>query len=147
MATVNVSVSSTLSPAQAWELASNLNRFEEWLTIFGGWKSAVPDDVALGTTVSSMIKVKGFRNVIHWKVTGFDLLRRIEMHGSGRGGVHIALTMTITDNQPGSMFHLQAELSGGLLNGRVGGLVARILESDVRRSVQNLAALPVPARA
>jgi Polyketide cyclase / dehydrase and lipid transport len=85
--------------------------------------------------------------VIHWEVTGFDLLRRIELRGQGRGGVHIALTMTVTDNRPGSTFHLLAELSGGLLNGRVGALVAKVLESDVRRSVENLAALPVPAPA
>jgi hypothetical protein len=144
MAKVNVSVSSELSPRQAWPLAADLNRFDEWLTIFAGWKSPVPDVVQKGTKVSSLIKVKGFRNVIHWEVTGFDLLKKIEMHGSGRGGVHIALTMTITDNQPGSTFHLLAELTGGLLNGPVGGLVAKVLESDVRRSVENLAALPVP---
>ncbi|MDT5400630.1 MAG: hypothetical protein QOK33_3861, partial [Mycobacterium sp.] len=71
----------------------------------------------------------------------------IELRGHGRGGVHIALTMTVTDAGPGSTFHLLAELSGGLLNGVVGGLVARVLEADVRRSVQNLAALPVSAPA
>ncbi|MDT5300711.1 MAG: hypothetical protein QOG79_3953, partial [Mycobacterium sp.] len=38
MASVDVSVSSDLSPEQAWKLASNLHRFDEWLTIFGGWK-------------------------------------------------------------------------------------------------------------
>jgi hypothetical protein len=147
MATVDVSVPSALSPRQAWALASNLNRFAEWLTIFGGWKGAVPDVVAIGTTVSSLIKVKGFGNVIHWQVTGYDVTKRIEMRGSGRGGVHIALTMNIADNRPGSTFHLVAELTGGLLNGRVGSLVARVLESDVRKSVQNLAAMRVAASA
>jgi hypothetical protein len=146
MANVNVSVPSELSPRQAWPLAADLNRFDEWLTIFAGWKSPVPDVVQKGTTVSSLIKVKGFRNVIHWEVTGFELLKKIEMRGSGRGGVHIALTMTITDNHPGSTFHLSADLTGGLLNGPVGGLVAKVLESDVRRSVENLAALPVTER-
>lgn len=143
MANVKVSVSSELSPVQAWPLAADLNRFDEWLTIFAGWKSPVPDVVTQGTKVSSLIKVKGFRNVIHWEVTGFDPLKRIEMRGSGRGGVHIALTMTIADNRPGSTFHLDAALTGGLLNGPVGGLVTKVLETDVRRSVENLAALPV----
>jgi hypothetical protein len=141
MATVDVSVSSDQSPREAWALASDLDRFGEWMTIFAGWKSDVPADVQLGTKVSSLIKVKGFRNVIHWEVTNFELFRRLEMRGSGRGGVHIALDMTISDNHPGSTFHLVARLSGGLLNGPVGSLVARVLESDVRRSVENLAAL------
>jgi hypothetical protein len=124
-----------------------MKRFDEWLTIFAGWKGPVPDVIAKGTAVSSLIKVKGFRNVIHWEVTGFDVLRRIELRGHGRGGAHIKLTMTVTDERPDSTFHLLAELSGGLLNEAVGGLVSRVLESDVRRSAQNLAALPVSARA
>ncbi|MGB3481923.1 MAG: SRPBCC family protein [Mycobacterium sp.] len=141
MPTVDVSVASDQSPEEAWALASDLGRFDEWMTIFGGWKSELPAEVTLGTQVSSVIKVKGFRNVIHWKVTSFELFKRLELHGSGRGGVHIRLDMTITDNRPGSTFHLVADLSGGLLNGPVGSLVAKMLTSDVRRSVENLASL------
>lgn len=141
MASVDVSVDSDLTPHQAWALASDLNRFGEWMTIFGGWKSDVPAQVQLGTKVSSLIKVKGFRNIIHWEVTNFDLNKRLELRGSGRGGVHIALDMSVTDTDPGSIFHLIATLSGGLLNGPVGSLVAKVIESDVRRSVENLAAL------
>lgn len=141
MASVDVSVDSDLTPHQAWALASDLNRFGEWMTIFGGWKSDVPAQVQLGTKVSSLIKVKGFRNIIHWEVTNFDLNKRLELRGSGRGGVHIALHMSVTDTDPGSIFHLIATLSGGLLNGPVGSLVAKVIESDVRRSVENLAAL------
>jgi Polyketide cyclase / dehydrase and lipid transport len=141
MASVDVSVDSDLTPRQAWALASDLSRFGEWMTIFGGWKSDVPAQVELGTKVSSLIKVKGFRNIIHWEVTNFDLYKRLELRGSGRGGVHIALDMSVTDTDPGSIFHLIATLSGGLLNGPVGSLVAKVIESDVRRSVENLAAL------
>jgi hypothetical protein len=141
MAVVDVSVSSSMRPIQAWALASDFSRFGEWMTIFGGWKSAIPKDLDKGAKVSSLIKIKGFRNVIHWEITEYRLLREIELTGSGRGGVHIALTMTIHHDNPGSTFHLVAELTGGLLNGRVGDLVAKVLESDVRRSVDNLAAL------
>jgi hypothetical protein len=141
MATVDVSESSTLTPAQAWALAADLRRFDEWLTIFGGWRGPVPETVTEGTRVSSLIKVKGFRNVIHWEVTGYDEPRCIEMRGRGRGGVGIQLRMTVDEDAAGSTFHLVAELRGGLLSGPVGRLVAKVLESDVRRSVQNLAAL------
>ena len=141
MAKVEVQVASQMTPEQAWKLASDLGRFDEWLTIFGGWRSAVPDIIDVGTRVSALIKVKGFRNVIHWEVTQYDEPRRIEMRGQGRGGVHIALTMTVGEDPAGSCFHLEADLSGGLLSGPVGSLVAKVLTSDVRRSVQNLAAL------
>lgn len=141
MAKVDVAVSSDLTPDQAWKLASDLQRFDEWLTIFAGWRSPPPEIITEGTQVSSLIKVKGFRNTIHWRVTDYDEPRRIQLRGRGLGGVRIALTMTVTDRSPGSSFHLVADLAGGLLSGPVGALVARVITADVRNSVENLSAL------
>jgi Polyketide cyclase / dehydrase and lipid transport len=141
MASVDVSVPSDVAPRRAWELASDLQRFDQWMTIFGGWRSPVPSEIREGTQVSSLIKVKGFRNVLHWRVTDYDEPHRIELRGSGRGGVGIGITMKVLDQDPGTCFRLLAELSGGLLNGPIGRFVARIIESDVRKSVANLAAL------
>ncbi|GAC82907.1 type II toxin-antitoxin system Rv0910 family toxin [Gordonia paraffinivorans] len=141
MATVSVGIDSDLEPAEAWALASDLSRFDEWMTIFGGWKSPVPETLGEGTTISSLIKVKGFRNVIHWTITDYDEPRLIALSGKGRGGVHIDLAMKVDDIADGSRFDLSADISGGLLNGPVGRLVAKVLESDVHRSISNLAAL------
>jgi hypothetical protein len=49
--------------------------------------------------------------------------------------------MTVADDRPGSTFHLVAELSGGLLSGPIGVLVAKMITSDVRNSVENLGSL------
>jgi hypothetical protein len=141
VATVDVSTSSKLSPESAWKLASDLSRFGDWMTIFGGWRGTVPVDIEKGTRVASLIKVKGFRNVIRWTVTQYDEPRAIELSGRGRGGITITVAMTVADNHPGSTFHLSADLGGGLLNGPLGSLVARIIKSDVRKSVGNLADL------
>jgi hypothetical protein len=141
MATVDVAVRSDLSPDRAWALASDLRRFDEWLTIFGGWRSEVPSQVEVGTCVSSLIKVKGFRNVIHWCVTRYDEPKEIELVGRGRPAVCIALRLCVKDDGQGSTFQVVADLTGGLLNTRIGNLVAKVVESDVRKSVTNLAAL------
>ncbi|WP_439032764.1 type II toxin-antitoxin system Rv0910 family toxin [Gordonia terrae] len=141
MATVSVGYDSDLDPGAAWALASNLARFDEWMTIFGGWRSPVPDTISEGTTISSLIKVKGFRNVIHWTVTDYDEPRLIALSGTGRGGVKIDLAMKVDEIVDGSHFDLSAELSGGLLSGAVGRLVAKVLESDVHQSISNLATL------
>ena len=141
MSRVDVSTSSDLSPASAWKLAADLNRFGDWMTIFAGWRGPVPSTIEKGTRVSSCVKVKGFRHVIHWTVTRYDEPNEIELSGRGRGGIRIAVDMTVTDNDPGSTFHLTADLKGGLLNGPLGRLVARIIKSDVHQSVCNLAAM------
>jgi hypothetical protein len=141
MAEVNVSVSSDLSPERAWQLASDLRRFDEWLTIFAGWRSEVPADIEVGTCVSSLIKVKGFRNTIHWRVTRYDEPKEIELVGRGRPAICIALRLCVQDDKPGTTFRVAANLTGGLLNTYVGKVVAKVLESDVRKSVTNLAQL------
>jgi hypothetical protein len=141
MAKIDVAVATDLAPPQAWKLASDLHRFDEWLTIFGGWRSEVPDVIEAGTCVSSCIRVKGFRNIIHWQVIRYEEPKLIEMSGAGRGGVRINLTIEVQDEPPGSRFKVLAELKGGLLGTRVGQLVARVLQSEVRKSVTNLAAL------
>ena len=141
MARVDVSTLSDVEPESAWKLASDLRRFDEWMTIFGGWRGTVPSTIEEGTCVSSLIKVKGFRNVIRWKVTHFDEPKSIELQGRGRGGIRISVALTVTADNPGSTFHLTADLKGGLLGGPIGKLVARVLRSNVRKSVKNLAAL------
>ncbi len=132
MARVDVSTSSDLEPDAAWKLASDLRRFDEWMTIFGGWR---------GTCVSSCIKVKGFRSVVHWNVTHYDEPKSVELQGRAKGGIRISVALQVGADDPGSVFHLTADLKGGVLSGPVGRLVARVLRSDVRTSVENLAAL------
>ena len=134
-------MSSDVEPEAAWKLASDLSRFDEWMTIFGGWRGPVPSTITEGMCVSSCVKVKGFRNVVHWTVTRYDEPTSIELQGRARGGIRLAVAMTVSDNHPGSTFHLTADLRGGVLSGPVGGLVARVLRSDVRKSVENLANL------
>jgi hypothetical protein len=141
LAQVDVSTSSDLEPEAAWKLASDLGRFDEWMTIFGGWRSKVPSTIEEGSQISSCVKVKGFRNVVHWKVTRYDEPKSIELQGRGRGGIRISMAMAVAGNHPGSTFHLTADLKGGVLSGPIGKVVARVVRSDVRKSVNNLAAL------
>ena len=74
-------------------------------------------------------------------MTRYDEPKSIELQGRGRGGIRLAVAMTISGEGSGTHFHLSAELTGGLLTGPVGGLVARVIRSDVRKSVTNLADL------
>ncbi|MHA7653156.1 type II toxin-antitoxin system Rv0910 family toxin [Mycobacterium sp. ML4] len=141
MAKVDVSTISDVEPEAAWKLASDLERFGEWMTIFGGWRSEVPSTIEKGTCVASLIKVKGFRNIIYWEVTQYDEPNAIELKGRGRGGVRITVAMAVKRRDPGSDFQLTADISGGVLSGPVGRLVARVLRSDVKKSVENLAQL------
>ena len=105
--------------------------FGEWLTIFGGWRGTVPSIIEEGSKVSSCVKFKGFRNSVHWTVTRYDEPKSIELRGRGRGGIQLKVAMDVADKDPGSTFHLIADLKGGVLSGPVGRVVAGVLRSDV----------------
>ena len=109
MAQVDVSTSSELDPESAWKLASDLNRFHEWLTIFGGWRSEVPTTDQGGN----------LRVVVH-QSEGFPQRHPLDGHPVRRAGrdraegtrprrIRIALKMNVADDQPGSTFHLDAD--------------------------------------
>lgn len=110
MARVEVSTSSDLEPATAWTVASDLGRFDE---------------------LPQRHRLDGYR------------IRPAEVHraggGVGRGGVRLAVAMTVAAGHPGSVFHLTADMTGGPLGGPIGRLVARILRSEVHTSVRHLA--------
>lgn len=53
-------------------------------------------------------------------VTRYDEPKSIELQGRGRGGIRLNVEMTVSANDPGSTFHLTADLKGGLLSGPIG---------------------------
>ncbi len=64
----------------------------------------VPSTIEKGTCVSSCVKVKGFRNVIHWTVTRYDEPKAIELQGRGRGGIRLTVAMNVQADHPGIDF-------------------------------------------
>ena len=130
MAQVDVSTSSDLEPEAAWKLASDLSRFEELMDDFRRMAEQSAVDDRGGTQISSCVKVKGFRNVIHWTVTRYHEPKSIELQGRGRGGIRISVAMAVADNHPGSTFHLTADLKGGVLSRPIGKVVATVVRSD-----------------
>nr|WP_296774312.1 SRPBCC family protein [Rhodococcus sp. (in: high G+C Gram-positive bacteria)] len=142
MATISVSVQMPEDPQGAWDKASALDRFDEWMTIHGGWCSPPPKVLTKGTEVESLVKVKGFKNTISWTFTEFKEPELIEMSGRGKGGIKISLTIHVKERKGGgSELTLDAYFGGGVLFGPVGKVVAKALDADVRQSVANLAAL------
>ncbi|MFI8569268.1 SRPBCC family protein [Rhodococcus sp. NPDC078407] len=141
MATISVSVQMPENPQGAWDKASALDRFDEWMTIHGGWCTPPPKKVGKGTKIESLVKVKGFKNTIKWEFTEYDEPKLIEMSGRGKGGVRISLTVHVREAEGESELTLDAKFGGGVLFGPVGSVVARALDTDIKQSVANLAAL------
>ncbi|MGH3492747.1 MAG: type II toxin-antitoxin system Rv0910 family toxin [Sciscionella sp.] len=141
MATVEVSAALPMTPEEAWHRASDLSRFDEWLTLHDGWRCALPDTLRTGTELVSVVAVKGIRSRVTWRITDYLRPEVIELRGDAKGGVSIAMSMRIHAAATGSELRLRIEFTGAPVFGLLGTAVARAVKGDLRRSMDRLVAL------
>lgn len=135
MAKLSVSVDVPLSPEQAWEAASDLSRFKEWLSIHKMWRSALPETLDKGTEIESIVEVKGMLNRVHWTIVNYKPPESMTLNGNGVGGVKIKLIARVKPVAEGASVQLDIHLGGPALFGPIGMVVAGALKSDIRQSL------------
>ncbi|MFZ0835476.1 MAG: SRPBCC family protein [Mycobacterium sp.] len=145
MAKLSVSVDVPLPPEHAWDCASDLSRYKEWLTIHRVWRSKLPDTLDKGTIVESIIEVKGMPNRIRWTIVHFKPPQAMTLNGDGRGGVKVKLIGKVTPSSVGSVVTFDVRLGGPALFGPIGMVVAGALKGDIRESLNNFKAVFAPA--
>jgi hypothetical protein len=122
-------------------VASDLTRFDEWMTLHDGWRGELPSEIGRGTSLTSVVKVMGLRNRVSWLVESYTPPSALTIKGRGVGGVTVALTLSIRSAGGGSAVTIDAEVTGRPLFGPVGMAIGRAVRADVRRSVAALADL------
>lgn len=136
MAKLSVSIDVPLSPEQAWEAASDLSRFDEWLTIHRVWRSKLPETLDKGTKISSIVEVKGMNNRVDWTIVSYKPPESMTLNGDGVGGVKIKLIARVKPVADGASVQLDIHLGGPALFGPIGMIVAGALKSDIRQSLE-----------
>lgn len=84
MAKLSVSVDVPLSPEKAWEAASDLSRFSEWLSIHRVWRSTLPETLDKGTKIDSIVEVKGMANRVNWTIVNYKPPESMTSTGTAR---------------------------------------------------------------
>jgi carbon monoxide dehydrogenase subunit G len=145
MAKLSVSVDVPLAPEKAWECASDLSRYKEWLTIHRVWRSKLPETVEKGTVVESIVEVKGMPNRIKWTVVHFKPPEAMTLNGDGKGGVKVKLIGKVKPSGEGSTVTFDVHLGGPALFGPIGMVVAAALKGDIRESLYRFKSVFAPA--
>jgi carbon monoxide dehydrogenase subunit G len=135
MAKLSVSVDVPLPPEKAWECASDLSRFKEWLTIHRVWRSKLPETLEKGRVIESIVEVKGMPNRIKWTIVHFKPPEAMTLNGEGVGGVKVKLIGKVKPSGDGSTVTFDVHLGGPALFGPIGMVVAAALKSDIRESL------------
>lgn len=141
MAKLSVSVDVPLPPEQAWQAASDLSRFKEWLSIHKIWRSALPDTLDKGTEIESIVEVKGMLNRVKWTIVNYKPPESMTLNGNGVGGVKIKLIARVKPVAEGASVQLDIHLGGPALFGPIGMVVASALKSDIRQSLDQFKAI------
>lgn len=138
MAKLSVSVDVPLSPQEAWQAASDLTRYKEWLTIHRVWRSTLPETLEKGTVLESIVEVKGMPNRVKWTIVNFKPPQLMTLDGVGRGGVKVKLVGKVNEHasEPNSsVVTMDVHLGGPALFGPIGMVVAAALRGDIQESL------------
>ena len=141
MAKLELSRDLSLDPQTAWDHASNLNELGDWLVMHEGWRSDLPDELAVGTTLVGVAGAKGMRNRVTWTVRTWDAPRLLEVVGKGVGGTKYGLKLSVKPTSSGSRFAVTIELGGPPLLGPIGSVAARTVKGDIERSIEKFETL------
>jgi carbon monoxide dehydrogenase subunit G len=145
MAKLSVSVDVPLPPDKAWECASDLSRYKEWLTIHRVWRSKLPETLEKGTVLESIVEVKGMPNRIKWTIVHFKPPEAMTLNGEGVGGVKVKLIGKVKPAEDGSTVTFDVHLGGAALFGPIGMVVAAALKGDIRESLDRFKSTFAPA--
>ncbi len=148
MAKLSVSVDVPLPPETAWDCASDLSRYKEWLSIHRVWRSRLPETLEKGTEIESIVEVKGMPNRIKWTIVHYRPPEAMTLNGDGRGGVKVKLIGKVKPSQAdpaGSTVTFDVHLGGPALFGPIGVVVAGALRGDIRESLNKFKAVFAPA--
>lgn len=145
MAKLSVSVDVPLAPEKAWEYASDLARYKEWLTIHRVWRSKLPETLEKGTIIESIVEVKGMPNRINWTIVHFRPPEAMTLDGVGVGGVKIKLIGKVKPSGDESTVTFDIHLGGPALFGPIGVVVAAALKGDIRESLDRFKDVFAPA--
>lgn len=138
MAKLSVSVDVPLPPEAAWQAASDLSRYKEWLSIHRVWRSKLPETLDKGTVVESIVEVKGMPNRVKWTIVTFKPPELMTLNGEGKGGVKVKLIGKVKphDTKPdSSVVTMEVHLGGAPLFGPIGMVVAAALKGDIQQSL------------
>ncbi|GAB41625.1 MULTISPECIES: type II toxin-antitoxin system Rv0910 family toxin [Gordonia] len=137
MAKTSSSIEVDLSPEDTWSAASDLSRYSEWLLLHDGWRSPIPGpgELAKGTKVASVVKVKGTRIRFDWVVETYDPTSQVRLKGNGKGGIKAKLDLAISPTETGSSVVFTVDLGGLPLIGPAGKAAAMAVSGDLTKSL------------
>lgn len=138
--TLTAGVEIAAPPSEVFALATDFGRYDEWLTVHGGWRDGAPTRPEPSASFTQQTKIMGMPIDVRWTVTGLTGTS-IELAGTGPMGALVGLSYTVEPSAKGSQVWVDCGLGGDPLKGPMGTSAARSFSSELDASLRRLAAL------
>jgi hypothetical protein len=142
MPKVSVSAAAAAGPEQVWQLAVDLPRYAEWLTMHEGFTGDVPATLSEGAAYRQRVKLMGMPAEMAWRVTTAEQPGRLEVAGDGPMGVKAHNRFFIEPSDGGgSQITYEMEFAGPALAGPMAGMLEKQAGAAAEQSLARFTAL------
>jgi carbon monoxide dehydrogenase subunit G len=142
MPSVSKSVQVESTPQNAFALATDFARFEEWLTLHDGWPDGPPQGATeQGAQFTQKLKIMGMPADVQWTVEELQSPSKLVMRGAGPMGATLATTIAVEPSSGGAVVSYEAEFSGGGIQGPMGMMVTKKAGEEIEKSLATLRTL------
>ncbi|QFU89334.1 crotonase/enoyl-CoA hydratase family protein [Amycolatopsis sp. YIM 10] len=127
-------------PAAVVELARDLERTHEWLTLHAAWRGERPERIEPGAEFTQQIRLMDIPAQARWVVEQADE-HGFALRGTGPMGITLGLWCTVRPAPGGTVLRLDGALDGAPVRGPVGSTAVHSVERALAESVSALAEL------
>jgi hypothetical protein len=140
MPSVSKSIKVDRPPAEAFALATDPARCDDWLTIHAGWPDGPPAAVETGASFKQSLRIMGMPADVEWTVEeAAD--SRVVMRAAGPMGTQLTTTIVAVPDGDAAMLSYEAEFSGPGIQGPMGDMVTQQAGDEIAASLEKLRAL------
>jgi hypothetical protein len=124
-----------------WELAVDLPRYAEWLTMHDAFSGDVPGTLEVGAAYKQRVKMMGMPADIAWKVATADAPGHLELTGDGPMGIKAVNRFLIASGDDGTNITFEMEFNGPALNGPMAKMAEKNAGAAAEASLAKFKAL------
>ena len=116
---------------EVWDLATDLRRTGDWVSIHRGFPDGSPAELRAGSRFRQSLKVAGTRFHVEWTATEIDGPERLAWDGEGPAGTIAHTSYTLATVEGGTRFSYENEFT--LPAGKLGKAAARAVSGQAER--------------
>ena len=130
------------SQALVWSFVSNPQRFTEWNTLHTRWAEEPPAELARGTRLVEVVKIKGIVDTIVFNTEDVRSPEFVSLSGSGNTGSTVVLEFSVGDEPDDRCIAtMHIVFTSSMLFGPLGKVVEGAFRKELDASLERLAAV------